>query len=295
MSLDARESSPHDGAPQRLFLFTMGEQSFAYVNAARPHVYNGIEYRPMVVDMDDLSQSLSEDSPTLRVEIDRTSEVAAMFIPYMPVRPVTLRVYRYHVGDGEYVTEVIGEVANGNIDAETDLCVLSVRMLASRLDRKIPWQVYQKPCNHALYGPGCRVDRELYRVDAAVANVAGATIQAPEFLTEDPKYFVAGYVVRVATGDVRWVIAQNESVLTLQTPFPGLLPGEAVTAFAGCDLLKETCENKFNNLPRRWGFDDIPHKNPFTDNVFGTGSPSGAGGGSKPSDGAPWRNISEMT
>ncbi len=279
MTMDARESSQNDGMPQRLFLFTMGDETFSYVNSAKSHNYNNIIYVPMQVTMDDLTQALSEDSPTIRIEIDSRSPLAALFIPYMPIIPVKVRVYRHHLYDGDYKTELIGEVANGSIDAETDNCVLSVRMLASNMDRKVPWPIYQKQCNHVLYGPGCRVDREAYKVEATVTGVSGVNVQSASFLHGDPSYFVAGYMIRVATGEIRWVIAQNDDVLTLQTPFLGLQGGETVVAFAGCDLLKVTCENKFNNLPRFWGFNNMPNRNPFTDNVFGTGSPSGSGGG----------------
>lgn len=274
MSMDSRERSQNDGAPQRLFLFTVGDEAYTYVNAPNLHNYNNVIYEPMDISMDDVSQSLAEESPTIRVEIDSQSRLAQLFIPYMPIEPVKLRVYRHHVGDADYKTELIGEVASGSIDAETDKCVLSVRLLASYMDRRVPWPVYQKQCNHALYGPGCRVDRELYKVEATVTGVAGVAVQSADFVVGDPSYFVAGYMVRAATGDVRWVIAQEDDVLVLQSPFPGLQGGEKVIAFAGCNLLKTTCKNKFNNLHRRWGFDDIPHKNPFTDNVYGTGSPS---------------------
>ncbi len=293
MTMDSRETSQNEGAPQRLFLFSVGDRLYPYVNSAKPHVHNGIEYRPMAVSMEDLTQSLSEDSPTIRIDIDSQSELAEMFIPYMPVTPVKVRVYRHHRGDNEYVTELIGEVANGSIDSEVDTCALSVRLLASHMDRRVPWPVFQKQCNHALYGPGCRVDRELYKVETAVTGVDGVYVQSPDFLHEDPSYFVAGYMVRVSTGEVRWIVAQNDAVLTLQTPFLDMRGGEQVVAFAGCDLLKSTCKNKFNNLHRRWGFDDIPNKNPFTDNVFGTGSPAGAGGGSGGGK-APWRNIGQL-
>lgn len=280
MSIDDYELSAHDGQPQRLFLFTMGETVFAYTNAPRPHTYNDITYSPLLVRMEDLTQALSEDSPTIRVEVDAKSSVAAQFIPYMPIIPVKLRVYRYHAGEDAYVTELIGEVANGSINAETDLCVLTVRLLASQLDRKVPWPVFQKPCNHVLYGPGCRVNRDLYKVEAVLSDVAGVVLRSPDFVhEEDPTYFVAGYMVRVATGEMRWIIAQDGDALTLQTPFLGIQEGEDVLAYAGCDLLKSTCKNKFNNLPRRWGFDHIPSKNPFADNVFGTGSSRSTGTG----------------
>ena len=281
MSIDEIENSAHDGAPQRLFLFTMGDTTFTYVNAPRRHQHNSLWYEPLVIRMDDITQALSEDSPTIRVELDSQSELAALFIPYMPSLPVRLRVYRHHVEDpaNEYVTEFIGEVASGSIDAEADNCVLSVRMLASNMDRKVPWPVYQKQCNHVLYGPGCRVNRDDYKVETQVIGVLGNVISSPAFAIEgDPTYFVNGYVVHQATNEMRRVIAQDGPNLTLVTGFRSLRGNDVVTAYAGCDLIKKTCEEKFDNLPRFLGFPNIPNKNPFRDSVFGTGSAAGGGG-----------------
>ena len=289
MSLDLLELSQNDGSPQRLFYFSMGDTRFAYVNAPRRHQYLSTWFDPLAIQMDDITQALAEDSPTIRVELDSASELAQQFIPYMPSLPVRLRVYRHHVGDpdNEYVTELIGEVANGSIDAETDNCVLSVRMLASNMDRKVPWPVFQKQCNHVLYGPGCRVNRENYKVETAVASVLGNLISAPGFAIEgDPRYFINGYVVHRGSGEMRRVIAQDGPVLTLATGFLSLRGNDIVTAYAGCDLLKKTCEIKFNNLPRHLGFPNIPNKNPFRDSVFGTGSPAGGGGASKNTTGS---------
>ena len=297
MTIDLIEQSANDGAPQRLFQFSMGSTTFAYVNAPRRHQHLSIWFEPLMIDMDDVTQALSEDSPTIRVELDSTSDLASRFIPYMPSQPVHLRVFRRHVGDpaDEYVVELIGQVANASIDAETDNCVLSVRMLASNMDRKVPWPAYQKPCNHVLYGPGCRVNRDDFKVETQVTGAIGNVIYAPEFsIEDDPTYFVNGFVIHVASGEMRRVIAQDGPNLVLQTSFLSLRGNDDVAAFAGCDLLKATCENKFNNLPRHMGFPHVPNKNPFQDSVFGNGSPSGAGGGtgsSRTDGGTPWRAV----
>lgn len=280
--MDGRESSDNSGMPQRLFLFTMGDETFAYVNSANSHTYNGVNYGPLNVSMEDITQALSEDSPTIRIEIDGKSPLAALFIPYMPIIPVKVRVYRYHIGDAEYVTELIGEVASASNNQDNDACSLSVRMLASNMDRKVPWPIFQKQCNNVLFGPQCRINRELFKVETTVVSIGANTISSPDFVHADPTYFVAGYAIHVATGEIRWIIAQNGDLLTLQTPFRGMAEGDDVVAFAGCDLLKSTCEDKFDNLHRFWGFTHIPTKNPFTDNLFGNGSPSGSGSSGAP-------------
>ncbi len=275
MSLDDIERSGDLGTPEQLFLFTMGDTRWGYVNAPIAASYNNIPYAPLAIEMDDLTQALSEDSPTIQIRLDAASSLARQFIPYMPNTPIRVRVYRHHVEDpeGQFRTELIGEVANASISEENDECVLSVRLVASAMDRKVPWPIYQKQCNHVLYGPGCRVNRDNFKVETTVQGVAANRIWSPDFLVpDDPNYFRAGYVVRVDTNETRWVVAQEDNVLVLQVPFVDLPEGTPVVAFAGCDLLKSTCENKFNNLPRFLGFQWIPNKNPFSDNIFGTGT-----------------------
>jgi uncharacterized phage protein (TIGR02218 family) len=285
MTFDAHESSAHDGTPKRLFLFTIGNVTMAYVEGVAD-TYLGIDYESVaLVQMADIEQSLSESSPNIEITIDSATPLVAQFIPYQPTTIVGVRVYRRHFEDGdvETYTELIGEVVSGRIDQETDTAVLTVRMLASAFDRIVPWPAYQKQCNYVPYGPGCQVDPNLFKTETTLVNVTNNRIASPDFAAKagaeaDPEWFTLGYVVRVLDGQKRFVIRQLEDVLVLQSPFVGMQAGDAVEAFAGDNLLKSTCEGKFNNLPRFMGFPWGPSKNPFTDNVLGTGSPAGAGG-----------------
>lgn len=287
MSFDVQESSAYDGAPQRLFLFTIGNLNLAYVQSATPENYNGIEYVPVpVIEMPEIEQSLSEQSPTIDITISSDTPLVAQFIPYQPTTPVLVKVYRRHVTDAEneVYTELIGEVASGRIEESTGHAVLSVRLLASAFDRVVPWPAYQKQCNYVTYGPGCQVDRNLFKTETTVLTVDGTRISSPDFAARssaeaDPEWFTLGYVVRVIDGQKRAIVRQIDDVLVLRNPFVGLTPGDEVEAFAGDNLLKSTCELKFNNLPRFMGFPWGPGKNPFTDNLMGTGSPGGGGGG----------------
>lgn len=283
MSFDDHESSAYDGTPQRLFLFSIGSLNLGYVQAAHPDNFNGITYDPIpLIEMPDIEQSLSESSPTIDITISSATPLVSQFIPYQPTAPVRVRVYRRHVtdGDSEVYTELIGEVVSGRIDEGSDTATLSVRMLASAFDRVVPWPAYQKQCNYVPYGPGCQVDRNLFKTETVVMTVDANRISSPDFAVKadtenDPEWFTLGYVVRKSDGQRRSVIRQLEDVLVLRNAFVDLRPGDEVEAFAGDNLLKSTCENKFNNLPRFLGFPWGPQRNPFTDNINGTGSPGG--------------------
>ena len=61
MSFDDFEGSAYDGAPQRLFLFSIADLQLAYVQGAKPDNYLGITYEPVpLIEMPDIEQTLSE-------------------------------------------------------------------------------------------------------------------------------------------------------------------------------------------------------------------------------------------
>ncbi|HEY1404160.1 MAG TPA: phage BR0599 family protein [Pyrinomonadaceae bacterium] len=286
MTLDAQEVHPYRGTPQRLFLFQMEGIQWPYVAGDRPKVYNSIVYEPTMIEMPGISQALSEDSPTIEITMDANNAVALQFVPYQPIYPIRVRVYRHHVEDpdDQYVTELIGECVNAVFNMEEGTATINVRMFASNLDRRVPWPVYQKVCNYATYGPGCRVNPNLFKTETNVGAVDGDQITAQAFADKaaeknDPKWYVGGLIKRMSTGEARFVVAQDGANLYVSAPFVDLKPGDAIMALAGDDRHKSTCEDKFNNLHRFFGFPWVPTKNPFVDNVYGTGS-SGSGSGS---------------
>ena len=282
MSIDQLESSAYSGAPRQLFLFTMGDEKWGYCASELPHTHLSVEYQPEVIDMDAITQSLSENSPTINITIHPGAAVCREFVAYQPVKPMRVRVYRYHEwdADGEYAIELIGEVVSSsfNEDTEDRECTLLVRMMASYVERNVPWPVYQKQCNRAVYSPGCGVNREAYKVNVNVLLVIGDQIVDPVFATYPDGWFRVGYVV-TSRGETRFIVWHEGDTVVLQTPLVDANNGDEMTFLPGCDLLRTTCGSKFNNLPRWLGFGWIPSKNPFTDNIFGTGGNSGSGSG----------------
>ncbi len=279
MSFEQYETSPYSGTPERLFLFTMGNRQWAYVNHAEPVVRGALTYQPEVISMGNIVQDLNEAPPSIEITMAATAEVAQQFIPYQPVFPMQVSVFRRHRDDpdAEYLIEMMGDVAAVAFDEEEGMCVFTCRMVSSNLDRKAPWPIYQGPCNYALYGPGCQVNKEAYKVETAVSDVQETDIFSTDFASKPDGWFRTGFVRRESTGEVRFIIDHVGNKLTLQTPFVDLDPGDAVTAYAGCNRLYDTCVSKFSNGHRYAGFEWIPQKNPFADNVYGTGGPGGSG------------------
>lgn len=287
MSFDQYEVSPYSGTPERLFLFTSGNTQWSYNNQERDIIRGSVTYRPAIIAMANIVQNLGEGPPTVEITMDASTTVAQQFVPYQPVYPLFVTVFRRHRDDpaGEYIVEMIGDVASASFDEEEQVVTFSCRMVSSNFDRRVPWMIYQRQCNYALYGAGCRVNKELFKVETSVNTVLDTTLHAPAFATQPDGWFRNGFIKKNSTGEVRFIIDHVGTLLTLQTPFVDLDPGDAVTAYAGCNRSFETCVAKFNNGHRFSGFQWIPSKNPFQDNVYGTGSAAGGGGSSNNSGG----------
>lgn len=279
MSIDQLESSAYYGAPRQLFLFTMGNKSWGYCPSESVHTYLSVPYQPEVIEMDAIAQSLSEGSPTINITIHSGAEICQQFIAYQPTMPMRVRVYRYHEWDtdSEYAVELIGEVVSAAFDESERTCTLLVRMMASYIERNVPWPVYQKQCNRAVYSAGCGVNKEAYKVETDIQTVLGDELRDPVFATYPDGWFRVGYVV-TSQGETRFIVWHEGDTLILQTPLLDLNNGDPLIVYPGCDLLRTTCKNKFDNLNRWLGFGWVPSKNPFTDNVFGTGGSGGSSG-----------------
>lgn len=294
MSIDDIESSSYGAAPMQLFDFSMGVSSrWGYLSGdTGTYTWNNFDFIPdPIIALGEVSQSLAESSPSIQIEISSTSEVARLFIPYLPPEPIQVRVYRMNmVGDTpEYAPEFIGEVVSSAFDESTGACTLTCRMVSAAMSRNVPWCVFSTNCSRALYGIGCDVNRLAFLTTTNVVGGAGSTVlSSADFATaavdhaaiDDPEvrtaWFRNGYVRHVLSGEVRTIIDHDGSNIYLHTPFTTLVNGDEVEAYAGCNRERGHCRKKFNNLDRFLGFPWQPNKNPYTQNVYGTGSTSTA-------------------
>jgi len=282
VSIADAEASSYNSDPVLLFLFVMNTTRWGYVGQdVETYTYNGTDYMPdPYVSLGPVSQSLAERATDIEIEIGSKSEVARLFVPYMPPEPVFVRVFR-HLPDGapgEYNVEVIAEVVSSQFDETTGVCTLTARQISKDLDRKVPWCVYSTMCNYAVFGAGCQVDREAYVTVTNIVTGAGTdTLGSPDFATAGvgngapEEWFRGGSVIHVATREVRFIVAHdtNSPNIKLQTPFRDLKNGDEVRAYPGCSRLRTQCGPRYNNLDRMLAFPWHPSKNPYTQSVYG--------------------------
>lgn len=289
MTYQAYEESTYNGSPLELFKFTSDVNVYGYTNNETPVTHLGTDFLPLPVTRGGLGQNASEAPRLLPVRLPRDCDVAALFGPFLPAKPVGLTVFRRHLNDPDvqFVPIFIGTVATCSF--EGDEAILSGYSLLGSLKRRVPWLTYQPNCNWALYHNGCGVGRNAFRLDGVVASSSGLTLTATVFGTQPDGWLTAAWVQRANTREVRFITSHVGNDITLQSPFPGLATGEPIVAFAGCMRDTATCAGKFNNLPRFAGWPDVPQKNPYRDNVYGSAGKRSAGSSTTGVTGAGFR------
>src|SRR6188768_1567686 len=176
MSIDDIESSDYLSTPVRYFTFTMGNRVWRYVGNSSQPISLGVDvYRPdPVIGMGELSMSMGEAPPSVQVTISSVSDVAKLYIPYMPADRMYVQVARQHeeADPGVFITEFIGEITSSSFDESNGTCTLTVKMASAALSRQVPWPVVSPTCTYALYGAGCKVDREAFKTVGPIAGGA---------------------------------------------------------------------------------------------------------------------------
>lgn len=157
---------------------------------------------------------------------------------------------------------LVTEVITGGLQAQ-----IKIDSHLYTLDRKIPRNLYQHLCNHVLYGQGCGLNGANFAVQGQAQ--AGSTIFQ---LVTNLTGYVAGYfslgklqftsgALQGTWSGIQTQVGAGSQALTLTLTAPLLAPpapGDAFTAWPGCDRALRTCKNKFNDVDHFRGFPWIP-------------------------------------
>lgn len=269
MSYEALELSIHGGAPVECYAWdSVGGTIIRDTSADEPITLSGVGagvYQTTYIERGPLRESVEDDSGSVEVKVHPSHPAAAAFVGYPPAVPIELTIYRKHRDDAEVIVMPVGRVARCTFDRSDKggmVATLLVVPGGPRFVRNLPLLSYQSPCNWVLYGPGCRLDKEDFRISGTAAFVAGVHISATAFASRPDGWFRSGWA-ETAAGERRAIVAHVADALTLVAPFDDLDVGDAIHAYAGCDRTETTCATHFNNLVNHLGFPDIPTRDPY--------------------------------
>lgn len=148
---------------------------------------------------------------------------------------------------------------------------LRVKSEIETLNVLLPKFLMQPACGNAVYDANCGLNRGTFTKSVTatgtpttlIVTCSSATFSTAEKVASYFNLGVLKFTSGANSGLRQCVAAYSESAgvatFTLQLPFRyAPSAGDTFTVYPGCDRTKNTCLNKFNNLPQHRGFSHVP-------------------------------------
>lgn len=270
MSFSSREQSLAAGQPLRLYQFSRGVIRWSYNSSDRniTHLNQTFRTLPGGISDDGIRQSGEAQVDLLKITAQADLDVASLYRNVPPSGEVALTIFDLHYGDTDYVVSWVGSIQSVSWP-EPDRCQLLCQPLSARMSMQGLRQGWERACHRSLYDPGCKVDRNLYRINTSILSLTGAAISNGVFASYPAGYFTAGWVEwGIGSGeyDRRGIERHAGSDLVLLGGTAGLSPGQALRVYPGCDQTITTCAARFNNHLNYGGIWHLPGRSPFDGN-----------------------------
>lgn len=264
MSYTVVETSAQGGSPVELYEFINGTAAYRYTSAAHDVSYGGNTYTAVPIARGAVEATSETARLALEITCARDLPVLGLFSTMPPEEVVAVTLRRLHAGDGEAITLWMGRVLNVTWNsAAAEIHCESVYTSLKRVGLR---RLYQKGCPHVVYGPGCGLDRDDFKVVRTVSTVTGTTVTLGTLSGYADGYFAGGYLEWEKSAGVferRAIRSQVGAVVTIGFPIPGMAASASVNLYPGCDHSLVTCDGKFDNRLNYGGQPYYPDKNPF--------------------------------
>jgi uncharacterized phage protein (TIGR02218 family) len=280
MTYDAFETSTAEGRPLFLYRFAEGTELWRFTSRASDWVVPGGTFddepgdtiwTASAVSHGNVVQSGDPRRVDLAITFPLSDPFARRYLGSRGSAVTTLTIFRSHeqVPD-EVVAHWKGRIVSARVEGVR--ITLQAESLFTAMRRQGVRAKYQRLCRHVLYVGGCRLDIADFLVAATATGRSGLQITVPEAATQ-PDGWYRGGVLRHG-GVPGFIIGHTGTTLTLSGRMPELEaaidaavatagPPVPVEIAPGCDLRRDTCASRFDNLLNFGGFPDIPGRNPF--------------------------------
>lgn len=268
MSFDSVERSREGGQPIRCYEFTRGPLHFLYTTADRAVTIAQKTFAPTPISDSGITFSGQSASDALTITLPAETEVASMYLGYPPSDEVSIVIWDWHYGEGDYIVSYVGSVYNVKWPTANS-CEITVWSLTASLEKPGLRLCWQRGCPHSLYDNNCRVNEQDYLVKGVVQLFTGITVRIPQVSDYPDGWFAGGYLEWEVQAGVleRRGIRQHVGVdLIMLGGVYGLTINETVNIYPGCVRTTAACSGKFNNLPNYGGAPALPGRSPFDGN-----------------------------
>lgn len=269
MTFNALETSARKGRKVFLYTWARGEKVWRYTGADQNLTINFQLFIASAISHENIEQGPNMARISLDVQTPMLHPIALMYREQAPVDSVVLTISEYHQGDPDFETRPIwsGRIVGVKWEPHKAIATITHSPTYKSLERMGLRRRCQATCPLVLYGAGCGVNREAFRLATVASVVDGLNVTAPGISDQVDGYWNGGYIeYTIETGvfERRGITKHTSGTITLESRPVKLDPGDAFRAFPGCDHTTGSngCQ-KFSNLPNYGGFNNFPKKNPF--------------------------------
>lgn len=250
--------------------------SWRYTSADETISRGGHDYLPAPVERQPISLGGDLNGTRMSLTIKALATPVVEYIASHPIEDLWIEVKKTFRDDTNTLSIFLGLVKSVSFNGPT----ASVQCIGIEhlLQVQIPRFRYQSACNNRLFDTRCRVDPNLFSTrdlavsvstDGLTLTTTGGTPPAGDVCRRGYA-LTQGYTVGSTTysiaGHTRMIVGHTAGTFKLRFRFPSdaLKTGGRITVFQGCDLMPQTCRDKFDNLNNFFGMPYIPEKNPVT-------------------------------
>lgn len=270
MSFNIIESSNDLGRPIFLYAFNLGAATWRYTSGDEDVVLSG--YKWSAVPISDDGVKITGESSTDGINITCPSSIAPVQLFYgtPPSNTILVQIFHYHEGDTDAILGYTGEILQVSLP-EPGKAVISCDTISASMERDGLRLTWQRTCGHALFGLGCNLNKDDFKLDLKVFDIVNNIVYFQGMDGEADGKFDGGFIEwehPTRGTEFRAVETQVANAMTMFGLADGLYYGLSVKAYPGCRRTTAACVT-FNNLPNYGGVPDMPGKSPFDgDPVF---------------------------
>ena len=269
MTYDAYDVSVESGDPIHLYQFTRSGQTWRFTDIARNYTALSETWSSVSLKGGRIIASKDFQKSQVDLEFPITNEFAKKFLLETIIDRTALTIYRGYIGDPDqqFVVYWKGSVSGSKVNGK--IITLRCEHILSAMRQSGLRSLFQRNCRYTLYRRGCNLEIEDFAVSAGVSDIDGRTLVVSEAAYEADGWY-AGGAIRAQDGVLLYVESHVGDTLVLDFAYEGLevSSGQDVKIYPGCNLLRTTCKDKFDNLDNFGGFPFIPTRNIFDGQVI---------------------------
>lgn len=260
MSFNDYETSISAGQSARLYQFDRSATVvWRYTSADRKLQFDGHDWLPLPISDDGIRMTGEASADTLRVTLPASVPVAQLFRSTPPSEEIFLTVRDYDAAAADAEVCWVGSVSSATFPKQGE-AELVCDSLSASMQREGLSLSYERSCPHSVYDDSCGVNKALHAFVVHVTQLTGTHIWFDGAGIPDVSVFSYGAAEWHVDGttELRGIEVASGSHAELIGGTYGLAIGDAVTLYPGCDGLRSTCNDRFNNLLNHGGFPHMP-------------------------------------